>query len=191
MNFYNNVKYSGEERKEGLRLVKLGIAFCQRFQFRCLHYTFRNTVFPNYMYLKFLLTINPHPLYKKNIPDTFNYAISGGNYVLDLTVLVLLKWPLEYTCANEQVYIDKLVKSTCKYSYYHTRPISFYTWPLSCITINLALNASNSHLKNDIHDRYKLIYLKGINYRIALYVSLAIYIYICIGLCCANVCRTL
>lgn len=109
MNFYNNVKYSGEERKEGLRLVKLGIAFCQRFQFRCLHYTFRNTVFPNYMYLKCLLTINPHPLYKKNIPDTFNYAISGGNYVLDLTVLVLLKWPLEYTCANEQVYIDKRV----------------------------------------------------------------------------------
>lgn len=112
----------------GLHLVNLSIAYCQRSQFRCLHSTFRNTVFPNYMYLKFLLTINPHPLYKKNIPDTFNYAISEGNYVLDLTVLVLLKkLPLEYTCSNEQVYIDKLVKSTCKYSHYYTRPISFYT----------------------------------------------------------------
>lgn len=112
----------------GLHLVNLSIAYCQRSQFRCLHSTFRNTVFPNYMYLKLWLTINPHPLYKKNIPDTFNYAISEGNYVLDLTVLVLLKkLPLEYTCSNEQVYIDKLVKSTCKYSHYYTRPISFYT----------------------------------------------------------------
>lgn len=156
MNFYNNVKYSGEERKEGLRLVKLGIAFCQRFQFRCLHYTFRNTVFPNYMYLKFLLTINPHPLYKKNIPDTFNYAISGGNYVLDLTVLVLLKWPLEYTCANEQVYIDKLVKSTWNIV---TIIQDLYRFTLDlyrALTLIWRSMHQTLFLRIDIHERYKL-----------------------------------
>lgn len=141
----------------GLHLVNLSIAYCQRFQFRCLHSTFRNTVFSNYMYLKFLLTINPHPLYiKKNIPDTFNYAISGGNYVLDLTVLVLLKWPLEYTCTNEQVYHDKRIK-TCVNIISIIQDLYRFTLDLyRALPLIWRSMHQTLFLRIDIHERYKL-----------------------------------
>lgn len=71
-------------------------------------------------------------------------------------MLVSLKWPLEYTCTNEQVYHDKRIK-TCVNIISIIQDLYRFTLDLyRALPLIWRAMHQTLILKIDIHERYKL-----------------------------------